>query len=146
MYNNLHTLNFFVYGSHFPSFFRRFVSTWRADLLVVGRGGDAATTPFDCILFVIICIAKFRQKSNVGSGFSSLARARACPAFTSATDNKKVNCPFGHHFVFHVYSNPIGSCQRLFTLSTQCFPLLCRLKGSAYLNVFHSPFTHRQVE
>ncbi len=107
---------------------------------------NAATTLFTCILFVIICITNFCQKSNVGSGFSSFACAQACPAFTSGTNNKKVNCRFGHHFISHVYSNPIGSWQRLLMSSTQCFTLLCRLKGSVYRNDFHSPSTHHQVE
>ena len=116
------------------------------DLLLGRRGEDAAMTPLLCILFIIICIANFRRKVNVGSGFSSLARARACPAFTSAIDIKKVNCQLGHHFVFHVVSNPTGSWRRLFTSLTQCFALLCRLKGSPYQNDLHSPLTHRQVE
>jgi len=44
------------------------------DLLDLRRGGDAATIPFASILFVIICSANFRQKSNVGSGFSLFTR------------------------------------------------------------------------
>ena len=84
------------------------------------RGGDAAATPLDCILFDSIRIASFLRKVNVGSGTSFLPRARACTQFTSATDNRKVNCRLGHHFVCHTSSNPIGSCRRLLTSSTQC--------------------------
>ena len=42
------------------------------------RGGDAAATQFECILFVSIRIASFLRKVNVGSGTSFLLRARAC--------------------------------------------------------------------
>ena len=61
------------------------------DLLLGRRGEDAAMTPLSFILLVIISIANFRQKINVGSGLTSLTRAQACPAFTSAIDIKKVN-------------------------------------------------------
>ena len=70
-----YTLNVHVFGFHFPSFFPCFVSTCTGALLLGRRGGDAAMTPLSCIFFVIICIANFRRKVNVGSGFSSLARA-----------------------------------------------------------------------
>jgi len=109
------------------------------------RGGDAVATPFDCILLRSIRIASFLWKVNVGSGTSFLPRARACTQFTSATDNRKVNCRLGHHFICHTSSNPIGSCRRLLTSSTQCLARLWRLKGSAYLNIFHSTLTKRHV-
>ncbi len=71
------------------------------------HGGDAAATPFDYILLRSIRIASFLQKVNVGSTTSFLPHAQACTQFTSATDNRKVNCRLGHHFVCHTSSNPI---------------------------------------
>ena len=133
-------------GFHFPSFTPFRFCSCSVFLLSLATIGDGTTTPLSPILLVSMHFASCFLKSSDGSAFSFLARARTCTAFASATDNRNVNCRFGHHFVAQISSKAIGSWRRLFTSSTQCFARLCLLNGSAYLNVFHSPPTNRHVE
>ena len=122
-----------------PTFFGCFLCKCTVLLLRRRRIGEFGDTPSSSNLFVIISFARFFRNSSVGIAVSFFARALACPAFTSAMEQRNVNCQFGHHFVFQTCSSPIGSCRRLFTSSTQCFARLWRLNGSEYLNDFHCP-------
>ena len=91
MYSVSRMLNVRVYGFQDPSCFCRFTMTCSDELLARVRTGDAGVTPLLFSLFVIIRIASCLRNSNVGIEISFFARARACTAFTSATDKRKVN-------------------------------------------------------
>ena len=98
--------------------------------------------PSHFIIIQLVCHHphhQFLQNSNV------FAQARAYTAFISATNKKKVNCQLGHHSVAQTSFKLIGSWRQLLKSSTQCLARLCRLKGSAYLNVFHTPSTSRHI-
>merc|ERR1712194_256030 len=81
--------------------------------------GAPTVTPSTLMLLFNIFIARARRNSSCGVEVSSIARARDCTAFASATEQMKVNCHVGHHFVCHTCSRPMGSCLRLLTSSTQ---------------------------
>ena len=84
-------LNWRRSGSYLPSFLALFLMTWGVFDTLLGQIGELGATPDLFNLFSNIIFASCLQKSSIGSAGAFLARARAIPALTSATDKRKVN-------------------------------------------------------
>jgi hypothetical protein len=78
-------------GSYFPLFLSLFLRTWWVFETLLGQIGELGATPCAFNLFSNIIFASCLRKSSIGSAGAFLARARAIPALTSATDKRKVN-------------------------------------------------------
>ena len=77
--------------------------------VLLGQIGEFGATPCSFNLFSNISFASHFRKVSTGSAGVLQARAFAIPAFTSATDKRKVNWRLGHHLVPQTLSNDIGA-------------------------------------
>ena len=104
------------------------ISSCLVDIWHLGRklrAGESGTTLlWYPMMFSGMPLANCLLKSSWGSAGAPLPRALALTLLGSATDARKVNCRWGHHFVAQTSSKPMGLCHLLLTSSTWCLPRL----------------------